>query len=228
MKKAVVLMSGGLDSCVTAGIASLDYELYFLHVNYGQKTEKRELKSFNDLYKHFNGRDKLIVDIGYLKKIGGSSLVDDKENIEAGNVERKDIPRTYVPFRNGNILSIGVSWAEVIGAQKIFIGAVAEDSSGYPDCRKEFYDAFNEVLKVGLKPETELSIETPIIDMTKSEIVKIGSELNVPFHLTWSCYKNETKACGVCDSCLLRLRGFEKAGIKDPIPYDKVNSSVED
>ena len=219
MEKAVVLMSGGLDSCVTAGIASLDYELYFLHVNYGQKTEKRELRSFYNLYEFFNGKDKLIVDVGYLKKIGGSSLVDVNENIEEGNIERTDIPRTYVPFRNGNILSIGVSWAEVIGANKIFIGAVAEDSSGYPDCRKEFYDAFNKVLKVGLKPETELSIETPIIDMTKSEIIKKGMELNVPFHLTWSCYKNEDIACGECDSCLLRLRGFKNAGFNDPIKY---------
>lgn len=219
MKKAVVLMSGGLDSCVTAGIASQNYELYFLHVNYGQKTEKRELRSFYNLYEYFGGRDHLIVDIGYLKKIGGSSLVDEKEDIESGNIHRTEIPRTYVPFRNGNILSIGVSWAEVLGAEKIFVGAVAEDSSGYPDCRKEFYDAFNEVLKVGLKPETDLTIETPIINMTKSEIVKIGSKLHAPFNLTWSCYKNEDKACGVCDSCLLRLRGFKKAGIEDPISY---------
>ncbi len=219
-KNAVVLVSGGLDSCVTASIAAKDHNLYFLHTNYGQKTEKRELKSFYDLCDYFNVKDKMIVNIDYLKVIGGSSLVDDNIEVERGQLNRSDIPATYVPFRNGNILSIAVSWAEVIGAEKIYIGAVEEDSSGYPDCRREFYTAFNNLLRVGLKPDTVLNVETPLIDLDKSEIVKLGSQLGSPFELTWSCYKNEIKACGICDSCLLRLRGFEKAKIKDPLDYE--------
>lgn len=219
-KKAIVLVSGGLDSCVTASIAAKEHELYFLHVNYGQKTEKRELKAFYDLCNYFNVRDKMVVNIDYLKAIGGSSLLDDNIEIEQGRLDRKDIPKTYVPFRNGNILSIAVSWAEVIRAEKIYIGAVEEDSSGYPDCRKEFYSAFNNMLQVALKPDTALMVVTPLIDLGKPEIVKLGSQLGSPFELTWSCYKNETKACGVCDSCLLRLRGFEKAAIKDPLEYE--------
>jgi 7-cyano-7-deazaguanine synthase len=219
-KNAIVLVSGGLDSCVTASIAAKDHNLYFLHTNYGQKTEKRELKSFYDLCDYFNVKDKMIVNIDYLKVIGGSSLVDDNIEVERGQLNRSDIPTTYVPFRNGNILSIAVSWAEVIGAEKIYIGAVEEDSSGYPDCRREFYTAFNNLLRVGLKPDTVLNVETPLIDLDKSEIVKLGSQLGSPFELTWSCYKNEIKACGICDSCLLRLRGFEKAKIKDPLDYE--------
>jgi len=219
-KNAIVLVSGGLDSCVTASIAAKDHNLYFLHTNYGQKTEKRELKSFYDLCDYFNVKDKMIVNIDYLKVIGGSSLVDDNIEVERGQLNRSDIPATYVPFRNGNILSIAVSWAEVIGAEKIYIGAVEEDSSGYPDCRREFYTAFNNLLRVGLKPDTVLNVETPLIDLDKSEIVKLGSQLGSPFELTWSCYKNEIKACGICDSCLLRLRGFEKAKIKDPLDYE--------
>lgn len=219
MKRAIVLVSGGMDSCVTASIAKdLGYELYFLHINYGQKTEKKELESFKKLSKFFNVKKELIVDISYLKEIGGSALTVDDIEIEKGDLKREGIPNTYVPFRNGNIVSIAVSWAEVIKANRIFIGVVEEDSSGYPDCRKAFYDAFNEVLKVGLA-YTDLKIETPLIDKSKGEIVKIGLSLGAPFELTWSCYSDNELACGVCDSCLLRLKGFREAGVKDPIAY---------
>jgi 7-cyano-7-deazaguanine synthase len=219
MEKAVVLVSGGMDSCVTAGIVnSLGYELNFLHINYGQRTEKRELEAFKRIAEYYQVKNKLVVDISYLKQIGGSSLTDYNIDIEKGDISRQGIPSTYVPFRNGNILAIAVSWAEVLRATKVFIGAVEEDSSGYPDCRKSFYEAFNGLLKVGVA-YTSLTVETPLIDMTKKEIVSLGTKLGVPFYLTWSCYKNEDLACGECDSCLLRLKGFREAGIDDPILY---------
>ena len=220
---AVVLVSGGMDSCVTAAIAdSLGYEMAFLHLNYGQKTEKRELKAFNDIADYYGVKKRLVVSVEHLKLIGGSSLTDESIPVEKADLKRQGIPQSYVPFRNANILSIAVSWAEVIGAKKIFIGAVEEDSSGYPDCRKEFYRAFNEVIRLGTKAGVEgnpIVIETPIIDMKKYEIVKKAIELGAPLHLTWSCYQREDVACGVCDSCALRLRGFQLAGVEDPIPY---------
>jgi 7-cyano-7-deazaguanine synthase len=218
-KLAVVLASGGMDSCVTAAIAAQEYELAMLHLNYGQRTEKRELKAFNDLADYFKAKYRLVLDTDFFKKIGGSSLTDEKIEVSLANLNSTEIPTSYVPFRNANILAMAVSWAEVIGAEKIFIGAVEEDSSGYPDCRKIFYEKFNELIKVGTKPTTNITIETPIISMKKFEIVKKGLELNAPFHLTWSCYKDEEMACGVCDSCALRLRGFQLAGVEDPIPY---------
>lgn len=218
---AIVLVSGGMDSCVTAGIAGLDNSLAFLHVNYGQKTEDKEKKAFNDLCDHFKPAKKLMVDISYLKLIGGSALTDESIEVPSGNLQQKEIPITYVPFRNAHLLSIAVSWAEVIKANKIYIGAVEEDSSGYPDCREEFFRAFQMAINKGTKPETNIEIVTPILHKKKSDIVKIGMHLGVPFHLTWSCYKNEDLACGECDSCLLRLKGFEEAGIEDPIKYKK-------
>ncbi|MDI6765260.1 MAG: 7-cyano-7-deazaguanine synthase QueC [Bacteroidota bacterium] len=218
---AVVLVSGGMDSCVTAAIANLQYEMAFLHLNYGQRTEQRELKAFNVIADYYKVKHRLVVDVHHLKQIGGSGLTDASIDIPRADLHRKEIPSSYVPFRNANILSIAVSWGEVIGAKKIFIGAVEEDSSGYPDCRKEFYTAFNDVIKLGTKAETHLEIETPIIHLKKSEIIKKGIELNVPFNLTWSCYQREDIACGECDSCALRLRGFQQAGVEDPIPYLK-------
>jgi len=223
--RAVVLVSGGMDSCVTAAIANLEYELAFLHVNYGQRTERRELKAFYALADHYEVQQRLVADMSHLSTIGGSSLTDSKIKVDKANPEKlfqsnkTDIPTSYVPFRNANILSIAVSWAEVIGAKHIFIGAVEEDSSGYPDCRKEFYDAFNAVIDLGTKPDTKISIVTPVIDLKKSEIVEHGKELNAPFELTWSCYNSEDLACGICDSCALRLHAFQIAGMKDPIPY---------
>ncbi|MCB4204231.1 7-cyano-7-deazaguanine synthase QueC [Deferribacterales bacterium Es71-Z0220] len=220
MKKAVVLVSGGLDSCVTAAVAKdLGYNLCLLHVNYGQLTEKRELRAFNDIAEYYNVNEKLIVDISYLKEIGGSALTDENIDVEEGSLNRVGIPKTYVPFRNANILSIATAWAEVIKAEKIFIGAVEEDSSGYPDCRKVFYDAFNNLLKVGINPENDIEIITPLIELKKRDIVLLGKKLNAPLHLTWSCYKSEDLACGNCDSCFLRLRGFKEANVKDPIKY---------
>lgn len=218
---AVVLVSGGMDSCVTAAIAAREYDLAFLHINYGQRTERRELQAFNAIADYYNVEQRLVVNVEHLKIIGGSSLTDTSIEVQKADLSRKNIPTSYVPFRNANILSIAVSWGEVIQAKKIFIGAVEEDSSGYPDCRSEFYSAFNKVIELGTKPDTHIEVVTPIIGMTKSEIVKKGTELKAPFHLTWSCYQREDVACGECDSCALRLRGFRKAGIEDPIPYIK-------
>lgn len=222
MQKGVVLVSGGLDSCVTAAVArERGYSLSFLHINYGQLTEKRELKAFNDIANYYNVTERLVVDVLYFKQIKGSSLIDRKIEIEKGSFERKTIPSTYVPFRNANLLSIATSWAEVIKAEKIFIGAVEEDSSGYPDCRKEFYEAFNNLLKVGINPENNIEVVTPLINFKKRDIVALGKKLNAPLNLTWSCYKNDEKACGECDSCFLRLRGFKEAGVDDEIVYEK-------
>jgi 7-cyano-7-deazaguanine synthase len=215
----VVAVSGGMDSCVTASIANENYELAFAHINYGQRTEKRELKAFSDIADYFKVEERLIVDYTHLSKIGGSSLTDKNIDITVADLENKNIPTSYVPFRNANILSACVSWAEVLNAKAVFIGAVYEDSSGYPDCRPDFFSAFEKMVELGTKPETKIKIETPIIHLSKAEIIKKGMELNAPLHLTWSCYQNEDKACGVCDSCALRLRGFQMAEIEDVIPY---------
>ena len=209
-----------MDSCVTAAIARSETgNLAFLHVSYGQRTEARERRAFNDIADHYRVEKRLDISIEHLAKIGGSSLTDENIAVSEADLESKEIPTSYVPFRNANMLSIAVSWAEVIGANAIYIGAVAEDSSGYPDCRPEFYAAFQSVIDAGTKPDTHIEIRTPIIDLSKAEIVKKGIELAAPLHLTWSCYRNETQACGTCDSCVLRLRGFERAGVKDPIDY---------
>jgi 7-cyano-7-deazaguanine synthase len=217
---AIVLVSGGMDSCVTAAIAaSEDGGPAFLHVSYGQRTESRERQAFNDVADHYGVKDRLDVSIEYLARIGGSSLTDKTIKVAEADLESKEIPTSYVPFRNANMLAIATSWAEAIGATSIYIGAVAEDSSGYPDCRPEFYEAFQKTIDAGTKPDTHITIKTPIIDMTKAEIVRKGVELEAPLHLTWSCYRSEDLACGTCDSCALRLRGFERAGIKDPITY---------
>jgi len=227
IKRAIIALSGGMDSCVTAAIAKQEYdELFALHANYGQRTQNRELKAYNEVADYYGIKKKLVVNLNHLVEIGGSSLTDknievseadlsNKENLPTG----KQVPTSYVPFRNSNILSACVSWAEVINAEAIFIGAVYEDSSGYPDCRPEFYKAFEKVIDIGTKPSTKIKILTPVINFSKDEIVKKGIELNAPLHLTWSCYKDEEIACGVCDSCALRLRGFQKAGIEDPIEY---------
>lgn len=216
---AIILVSGGMDSCVTAAIAHASYTPAFLHINYGQRTERRELKAFHDIADFFGVKQRLVVSIEHLSAIGGSSLTDRAIHVQKADLYRAEIPTSYVPFRNAHFLSIAVSWGEVIGARKIFIGAVEEDSSGYPDCRAEFYTAFNEVIRRGTKPETSIEIVTPIIHLTKSGIVRKGMEIGAPFHLTWSCYQNEDRACGVCDSCALRLRGFQEAGVEDPLPY---------
>jgi 7-cyano-7-deazaguanine synthase len=216
---AVVLASGGMDSCVTAAVAARERELAMLHVSYGQRTENRELKAFNDMAEFYKTKHRLTASIAHLARIGGSSLTDSKIEVSQANLESKEIPASYVPFRNAHLLSIATSWAEVIGADRIYIGAVAEDSSGYPDCRPEYYEAFQRAIDLGTKPETKIEIITPVIRLRKSEIVKLGAELGAPLDLSWSCYKREDLACGECDSCALRLRGFREAGLRDPIPY---------
>lgn len=212
-------ISGGMDSCVTAAIAKQDFEIAFLHVNYGQRTERRELKAFNDIADFYNVNKRLVVDLKHLAFIGGSSLTDKNIAVSLANLTNKDIPTSYVPFRNGNILSACASWAEVINATAIFIGAVWEDSSGYPDCRPEFFAQFEKAIKLGTKPSTQIKIFTPIINYSKKDIVLKGIELNAPLNLTWSCYQDEDEACGICDSCALRLRGFYNAQVDDPIKY---------
>lgn len=219
---AVVLTSGGMDSCVTTAIAaSENEEIALLHVSYGQRTEQRELKAFNDIADFYGASRRLTTSIAHLAQIGGSSLTDRKIEVSQADLESKEIPTSYVPFRNAHLLAIATSWAEVIGAERIYIGAVAEDSSGYPDCRPEFYEAFERTIAVGTKPETIIKLVTPVIGLKKSQIVRRGIELGAPLHLSWSCYKREDVACGECDSCALRLRGFREAGIDDPIPYSK-------
>jgi 7-cyano-7-deazaguanine synthase len=218
-KRAVVLLSGGMDSCVCAALAARDYATAALHVSYGQRTEQRERQSFLAICDHLNIQDKLLVRNDALRAIGGSALTD--ENIAvptASAVGRHDIPVTYVPFRNAHFLSVAVSWAEVLGAEKIYIGAVEQDSSGYPDCRPAYYSAFNRVIDAGTKAGN-IEIVTPLIAMRKAEIIRLGLELNAPFDLTWSCYSREDRACGLCDSCVLRLRAFAASGVSDPIPY---------
>jgi len=220
MKKAIVALSGGMDSCVTTAIARQEYdELYAFHANYGQRTSARELKAFNDIAGYYGIKKKLVVDFTHFAEIGGSSLTDKNIDVSEVDLNNKKIPSSYVPFRNSNILSACVSWAEVIKAEAIFIGAVYEDSSGYPDCKPQYFAAFERMADLGTKPETKIKIITPVIHFSKEEIVKNGIEFNAPLHLTWSCYKNEDAACGVCDSCALRLRGFQKAGVEDPIEY---------
>jgi 7-cyano-7-deazaguanine synthase len=216
---AVVAVSGGMDSCVTAAIANENHQLAFAHINYGQRTEKRELKAFNDIADFYNVKESLVIDYTHLSMIGGSSLTDKNISVSKANLRSKDIPTSYVPFRNANILSACVSWAEVLSAKAVFIGAVYEDSSGYPDCRPDFFSAFEKMIELGTKPETKIKIETPVIHLSKAKIVRKGIELNAPLNLTWSCYQNEDIACGVCDSCALRLRGFQLAGLEDPIKY---------
>jgi 7-cyano-7-deazaguanine synthase len=221
--KAVILVSGGMDSCVTAAMASTSHRLAFLHAGYGQRTERRERAAFDAIADFFGVRERLVVQLDHLKAIGGSALTDERLEVPEDGPHRPvvgdSIPVTYVPFRNAHFLSVAVSWAEVIGATAIFIGAVAEDSSGYPDCRPEYYRVFEQLAEVGTRPETHIAIVTPVIGMKKSTIVRRGVELGAPLNLTWSCYQYEDAACGVCDSCRLRLQAFAEAKVPDEIPY---------
>jgi 7-cyano-7-deazaguanine synthase len=221
--KAVVLLSGGMDSCVTAAIAAQTHKLALLHASYGQRTERRERKAYDDIADFYSVADRLVVQLSHFAQIGGSALTDKKiavpESGHALNSAANEIPSTYVPFRNAHFLAVAVSWAEVIGATAIFIGAVAEDSSGYPDCRPEYYRVFQQLVREGTRPETHIEIVTPVIQLRKHEIVQRGVELGAPLDRTWSCYQFEDKACGVCDSCRLRLQAFAEARIIDPVPY---------
>jgi 7-cyano-7-deazaguanine synthase len=227
-RKAVVLLSGGMDSCVCTAIARHNHGpagVALLHAGYGQRTQQREREAFTDIANFYQIETRLVVQLDHFRAIGGSALTDKtiavpEHQLETSKpVESTVIPVTYVPFRNAHFLSVAVSWAEVIGAGAIYIGAVAEDSSGYPDCRPEYYRAFQQLVREGTRPETEIEIVTPVITFKKREIIRRGIELGAPLHLTWSCYQGEDLACGACDSCLLRLRAFAEAGLADPLPY---------
>ncbi len=217
--RAVVLVSGGMDSLVTAATAvAAGRECAFLHVTYGQRTAERERESFGRITDFYKPYRRLVADIGYLAKIGGSSLTDRNIPVSKGEAAA-GIPSSYVPFRNAHLVSIATSLAEVDGAEEVYIGATQVDYSGYPDCRREFFDAFERAIDAGTKPDTHIRIVTPVIDMSKAEIVREGQRLGAPFQYTWSCYERSDAACGRCDSCVLRLKGFAEAGAKDPIPY---------
>ena len=216
--RAVVLLSGGMDSCVCATLAARDHRAAAVHVSYGQRTEDRERRSFEAICDRLGIRDRLIVRNEALRAIGGSALTDARIAVPESHALGTGVPVTYVPFRNAHFLAVAVSWAEVLGAKKVYIGAVEPDSSGYPDCRPAYYRAFNEVVKTGTK-EGAIEVVTPLIAMRKHEIVTLGLELGAPFDLTWSCYQRQDRACGICDSCVLRLRAFHDVGAKDPIPY---------
>jgi 7-cyano-7-deazaguanine synthase len=218
---AVVLASGGMDSCTVAAVAAQDCDLAMLHTSYGQRTAARELQAFHDIADHYGVSDsqRLVVDIAHLAAIGGSCLTDRSLAVPAGDLVREGVPSSYVPFRNANLLAIATSWGEVLGARRIYFGAMEEDSSGYPDCRGVFVEAFNRVIAVGTRPGTDLRVEAPLLGLSKAEVVTLATRLGAPLHLTWSCYRDEDVACGECDSCLLRLRGFREAGIQDPIAY---------
>ncbi|MCL2064131.1 MAG: 7-cyano-7-deazaguanine synthase [Candidatus Cloacimonetes bacterium] len=246
MSKAIVLVSGGIDSLVTACIAIEENdEIYFLHVNYGQRTEKKELKAFQKICDFYKPKDKKIIDIGYLKQFGGSSLTDKNIDIPI-NIDPFEIPNTYVPFRNGNLIAIACSWAEVLNIQnemnhhvserneqtresqsqitfKIYIGAIEVEGSNYPDCRSVFFQSLEKAINLGTKYNINLEIKTPIINLTKSNIIKLGKSLNAPYELTWSCYSENEIACGECDSCFLRLKAFKEADLEDPIIYRNKN-----
>jgi 7-cyano-7-deazaguanine synthase len=220
--RAVVCLSGGMDSCVCATLASRDFEVYALHFGYGQRTEVRELQSSRAVAQAIGAKDFMHLRLDLFRRIGGSALTDEKIEIPDAPAEEaaigSEVPVTYVPFRNAHFLSAAVSWAEVLGARTIFIGAVEQDSSGYPDCRPDYYAAFNALIRLGTK-DGLIRVETPLIAMRKSEIVRLGVELDAPLDVSWSCYSGQSKACGRCDSCVLRLRAFREAGIGDPIPY---------
>lgn len=216
---AVVLLSGGLDSCVCTAIAARDHDLAALHVSYGQRTEARELLAFHAIADHYGVARRLTITLDSLQQIGGSSLTDHALPVGRANFQSDAIPDTYVPFRNAHFLSAGASWAEAIGATALYIGAVEADSPGYPDCRKTFFRAFAQAITLGTRPDTQIEICTPLIDMSKHEIVRLGRELGAPIALTWSCYQDSELACGQCDSCALRLRGHAEAGLEDPIAY---------
>lgn len=231
--KCVVLLSGGMDSCLAAAMARERHgaeNLALLHAGYGQRTERRERRAFEEIADFYGVRKRLVIHLDHFRAIGGSALTDPaiavpENELGVPGSHGGSIPVTYVPFRNAHFLSVAVSWAETIGAGAVYIGAVAEDSSGYPDCRPEYYRVFQELVRAGTRPETQIEIVTPVIAMKKKEIVERGIALGAPLHLTWSCYQREDEACGACDSCLLRLRAYAEAGQTDPIRYRRAVSA---
>jgi 7-cyano-7-deazaguanine synthase len=232
---AVVLLSGGMDSCVCTAEAIARHgaaRVALVHAGYGQRTQARERRAFTEIADFYSipSERRLVVQLDHFRAIGGSALTDQNIAIPENQLHApqatnaSEIPVTYVPFRNAHFLSVAVSWSEAIGAHEIYIGAVAEDSSGYPDCRPEYYRAFQKLIREGTRPETHIEIITPVIELKKSQIIRRGVKLGAPLHLTWSCYQSDDAACGVCDSCLLRLKAFEEAGIPDPIPYRRATA----
>lgn len=221
-EKAVVCLSGGMDSTVCAALAAREYAAYALHFSYGQRTETRERQSAEQVAQILGFKQFLPLRMDLFRQIGGSALTDSTIAVPDAPVDEsvigESVPVTYVPFRNAHFLSAAVSWAEVIGAKVIYIGAVEQDSSGYPDCRPAYYDAFNTLIQRGTAVG-DIRVETPLIRLRKAEIVRLGVELRAPLHVSWSCYSGENVACGVCESCVLRLRAFREAGSTDPIPY---------
>lgn len=216
---AVMLLSGGMDSAVAATMMARTHALACLHATYGQQTANRERVSFGALSQYLGAVERRVLDLSHLGELGGSSLTDSARQVADADPGNSGIPATYVPFRNAHLLAMAVSWAEVLGARQVVIGAVEEDSSGYPDCTRAFYAAFQEVVRLGTRPGSRIELVMPVIGMSKAEIVGRGRDLATPFHLTWSCYREEARACGRCDSCVLRLRGFAAAGMTDPIRY---------
>ena len=217
---SVVSLSGGLDSCVAAAAArAAGFQLALLHADYGQLTEARERRAFEAIADFYAAPRRLVVPFAGLRAIGGSALTDPSIPLPEGDLDREGVPVSYVPFRNAHLLATAVSWAEVLGAGAIHVGFVEEDSSGYPDCREAFLRAFEQAADLGTKPGTRIAFHAPLIHLRKAQIVELGVKLGAPLHLTWSCYQAEGAACGTCDSCLLRLRGFKEAGVADPIPY---------
>lgn len=214
---AIALVSGGLDSCVAAAVAAQDHELAFLHLNYRQRTERRELLAFHQIADHYQVEQRLVVDVSYMQQIGGTSLIDQSLPVPEEAGPSSQVPSTYVPFRNANLLGVAVAWAEVLGGREVFIGAHEQDSA-YPDCRREFFAAYNRMVRAGTRPDSRIQVRTPLIDLDKAGIVRRGVELGAPVHLTWSCYQREDLACGRCHSCQLRRAGFALAGIRDPLP----------
>lgn len=226
---AVVSLSGGLDSCVAAAVARGEgRDLALLHADYGQLTEARERRAFEAIADHYAvpAARRLVIRFDHLHAIGGSALTDPGIPLPEGDLARAGVPASYVPFRNAHLLATAVSWAEVLGAPHIYVGFVEEDSSGYPDCRESFLRAFEQTANLGTRPETRLSLHAPLIHLTKAQIVAQGLALGAPLRLTWSCYRAEGEACGRCDSCLLRLRGFRDAGSADPIPYAHIPETL--
>lgn len=220
---SVVCVSGGLDSAALTAIALAECAPIVpaaLHVNYGQRTEARELKAYHDLCDHFRIKNRLVADLPFFSEIASSSLTDRMMSVPDGAPGDGTIPSTYVPFRNGVILSIAAAWGETLGAERLYIGAVETDRAGYPDCRREFLDAMTVCINLGTRDDSVFEVCAPLVELTKAEIVRKGVELGVPFELTWSCYRNETAACGRCESCRLRLEAFAEADVTDPIHYE--------
>lgn len=227
-KRAVVLVSGGMDSATaTVEAHERGFEIYALHVSYGQRTESKEFECARSVTEYVDAADFLHVETSHLAKIGASSLTDAEIEVEDANLDSDDIPNSYVPFRNANLLSMAVSYAEANSCEAVFMGAHSEDFSGYPDCRPEFFEAFEQVVDVGTKPKTKIEILAPFAEWSKTEIAQHGLELGVPFENTWSCYRDEAPACGTCDACAYRLKAFEEAGARDPIEYETRQLSTQ-